>query len=250
MNGRVIAIAGLLAVVIAGGLGFYLHSPRPEREPAADAAAPSEPPRPAAPTVAPETSVETPSRRPARPSAAAKEPAAAPPEPVAAVPVAGTLRIESDVAGADVFIDRKFVGQTPLTVPDIAPGPHQLNVTVAGHDGHSETIDVAPGPRDVRVEFLAVRLAASVKVVHKHGIGSCEGTLSASPEGLRYETSNKGDAFAVPLSGVDAFAVDYVKKNLTLKVKNKTYNFTDPEGNADRLFVFHRDVDKARSRLP
>ena len=27
------------------------------------------------------------------------------------------------------------------------------------------------------------------------------------------------------------------------------FYFTDPEGNADRLFVFHRDVDKARSRL-
>ena len=31
--------------------------------------------------------------------------------------------------------------------------------------------------------------------------------------------------------------------------KGKLFNFTDPEGNADRLFVFHRDVDKARARL-
>lgn len=168
---------------------------------------------------------------------------------MAAAPVTATLRIESDVPGADVFIDRKFVGQTPLTVPDVAPGAHQLNVTVAGHDGHSETIEVAAGPRDVRVDFLAVRLAASVKVVHKHGIGSCEGMLSASPEGLRYETSNAGDAFTSPLSGVSTFSVDYLKKNLTVRVKNKTYNFTDPEGNADRLFVFHRDVEKARTRL-
>ena len=29
----------------------------------------------------------------------------------------------------------------------------------------------------------------------------------------------------------------------------KQYDFTDPDGNADRLFVFHRDVDKARQRL-
>ena len=27
------------------------------------------------------------------------------------------------------------------------------------------------------------------------------------------------------------------------------YNFTDPRGNADSLFVFQRDVDKARQRL-
>jgi len=30
---------------------------------------------------------------------------------------------------------------------------------------------------------------------------------------------------------------------------SKRYDFTDPDGNADRLFVFHRDVDKARERL-
>jgi hypothetical protein len=29
----------------------------------------------------------------------------------------------------------------------------------------------------------------------------------------------------------------------------KRYDFTDPDGNADRLFVFHRDVEKARQRL-
>jgi hypothetical protein len=44
--------------------------------------------------------------------------------------------------------------------------------------------------------------------------------------------------------------VDYLDKNLRVKVRNgKTYNFTDPDGNADRLFVFHRDVDKVRQRL-
>jgi hypothetical protein len=46
------------------------------------------------------------------------------------------------------------------------------------------------------------------------------------------------------------FQVDYLEKNLRLALKSgKQYNFTDPEGNADRLFVFHRDVEKARERL-
>ena len=39
-------------------------------------------------------------------------------------------------------------------------------------------------------------------------------------------------------------------KQLKLKLqKGKQYEFTDPDGNADRLFVFHRDVEKARERL-
>ena len=44
--------------------------------------------------------------------------------------------------------------------------------------------------------------------------------------------------------------MDYQDKNLRVKVrKGKQYNFTDPDGNSDRLFVFHRDVDAARQRL-
>jgi hypothetical protein len=41
-----------------------------------------------------------------------------------------------------------------------------------------------------------------------------------------------------------------LNKNLRVQVrKGKRYDFTDPQGNADRLFVFHRDVDKVRERL-
>jgi hypothetical protein len=44
--------------------------------------------------------------------------------------------------------------------------------------------------------------------------------------------------------------VNYLDKNLKVKIKGgKQYNFTDPMGNADSLFVFQRDVDKARQRL-
>ena len=40
------------------------------------------------------------------------------------------------------------------------------------------------------------------------------------------------------------------EKNLKVKLpKGKQFNFTDPQGNADHLFVFHRDVEKARERL-
>jgi len=52
------------------------------------------------------------------------------------------------------------------------------------------------------------------------------------------------------MADLEQFQVDYQEKNLKVKVRRgKQYNFTDPDGNADRLFVFHRDVDKARQRL-
>ena len=74
--------------------------------------------------------------------------------------------------------------------------------------------------------------------------------LTATLDGLRYDTSNKGDAFNLPYPQVEQFAVDYLKKNLSVKQKGgKTWNFTDKNDNADALFVFHRDVEAARKKL-
>ncbi len=80
--------------------------------------------------------------------------------------------------------------------------------------------------------------------------GRAQGQLVATPQGLRYDTDDKDDRFTAALGDLESFAVDYPDKNLKIKIrKGKQYNFTDPDGNADRLFVFQRDVDKARQRL-
>jgi len=137
-----------------------------------------------------------------------------------------------------------------MTTTDVKPGTHQINVSAPGYDQYAQSIELTPGSRDVMVRFKEVRLDAKADVVHKHGIGSCRGTLIATPQGLRYDTTNKGDAFMVPLANLEVFQVDYLEKNLKVKIKGgKQYNFTDPMGNADTLFVFQRDVDKARQRL-
>ena len=151
---------------------------------------------------------------------------------------------------AQVFIDRQFVGTTPLTAENVKPGTHQVNVTAEGFDGIAQTIDVEPGPRDLTFRFREVRLDATLAVVHKHRRGSCQGRLVATADGIRYETADKEAAFTASLNDLEAFQVDYQDKNLRIKLrKGKQFNFTDPDGNADRLFVFHRDVEKARQRF-
>ena len=158
------------------------------------------------------------------------------------------LQVNSDVPGASVFLDRQFVGTTPLTLRGLTAGSKQLNVTATGHEGYAETIELAEGTNRVNVEFLKVRLNASIPVVHRHRMGSCQGTLAATTRGITYDTTNKGDAFSIPLAELDEFEVDYLKKNLRIKRREgKTWNFTND--NADALFVFHRDVAKARDRL-
>jgi hypothetical protein len=161
----------------------------------------------------------------------------------------GRVRVESDVAGADVFVDRKFVGKAPMELPELAPGPHQINVSAEGYEGYAETIDVSPGRHTVSVRFKEIRLAEELDVVHRHALGSCSGRLSASVAGIRYETENAKDTFEAPLSAIERLEVDYLKKSLTLRLQRRTYNFAPRDGDADRLIVFREHVEKARLRL-
>jgi len=161
-----------------------------------------------------------------------------------------TLQVDVDVPDAQVFVDRVFIGKAPLTTTDVKPGSHRLNVSATGYEGVAQSIDVKPGAQQVTVKLREVRLDAGLDVIHKHRMGSCKGKLIATPQGMRYDSSDKDDAFRTGLLDLDTFEVDYLKKNLRIKLKSgKSYDFTDPDGNADRLFVFHRDVDKARERL-
>ena len=226
-----------------------MDAPEPEEAPVvatAPAAAPA--PAPRAPDLPPSTPEPAPL---SAPPPVAVAPVAETLPPVAeAPPDVGTLRIDSDVPGAQVFIARQFVGAAPVVAENVTPGSHQLNVSAAGFDSIATAIDVVPGEREIVVKLREVRLDSSLDVIHKHRFGSCRGRLVATPQGLRYETSNQNDAFAAELLDLEAFQVDYLDKNLSLKLpEGRQYDFTDPEGDADRLFVFHRDVEKARERL-
>src|SRR5688500_13637741 len=257
MNPRVLAAALGAAVVIGGAVWLLLpgasRSSQPAiGEPVATAPSTGAAEGGASPTPTPEAPVAGAARAPRRPGGGGAPAAAAPPSEAPAAPaaVAGSLRIDSDVPGAQVFIDRQFVGTTPVTAENVSPGTHQLNVSAEGFDGVARTIEVEPGRRDLTIRFREVQLDARVAVVHKHRMGACTGTLTATPAGLRYETADKDDPFSVAFVDVETFQVDYTEKNLRVKLrKGKQHNFTDPDGNADRLFVFHRDVDKARQRL-
>jgi len=252
MNRSVLLIAAVLAAAVLVGI-LVLRRPAPAvlSTPTSPEASPSSGPASATPG----TTATAPPSAPARlrrvptPDAAPDATAPVVEAPPPAVDVA-TLRIDSDVPGAQVFIDRQFIGAAPITAENVKPGSHQLNVSAEGFEGIAQTIDVMPGSRDITVRFREVRLDAKIAVIHKHRLGSCKGELVATPQGLRYDTSDKGDAFAVTLGDLESFQVDYLDKSLKVKLrKGKQYNFSDPEGNADHLFVFHRDVDKVRGRL-
>jgi hypothetical protein len=194
---------------------------------------------------------------PARPSAASPSPTPRAPSP--STPAAGTpatpraagdlarLRIDADVPRASVFFDHNFLGRTPVEVRDVVPGSHRLNVSAEGHEMYAETLEITPGPHDVMVRFKQVRLDEALDVVHRHGIGSCQGRLIATPAGLRYETDHQEDAFNRSFDDLEPLEVDSQKKNLRVRMRGgKTYNFTTKAPTAADLLRFQQKVELAR----
>jgi len=241
---RLFAIAAIAAAIVVAVVVVQLHAPTPVPETAKPAPAVkpvpppavSEPPR-TAPTPAP------------FPKASASKPAA--PAPAAeAPPTTGTLHITSDVPDTSVFIDRQFLGTAPITAKNLTPGTHHLNMSATGYDGVFQDITVEAGEHDLAISLKEIKLDEKIAVVHKHLTGSCRGTLIATPQQLRYDTTDKNDGFAVALTDLETFEADYIAKNLKLKIrKGKTYNFADADDNVERLYTFQKTVDKVRQKL-
>lgn len=252
----------LLALALAAGVMAWYAVNRPAR-PAAPAASPAAATPPGGtPTTGndPAATTERPATAPApaRPlpgksgrDADRSRPA---PAPSTSAPAAREFRVTSDVPGAYVFLDRKFLGTTPFSSRDVAPGTYQLNVQTEGRPPVVRSVEVLPqGLTEVAITLAvpaataaaATPFSASVAVVHQHAMGSCEGTLRATGDVLSYDTPHK-DAFTLPYASVESLAVDYTEKRLRLKQRGgRTWNFTTRAANADPLFVFHRDVEAA-----
>ena len=234
-RGLVIALLVVLAVV-AIAAAAWLFTRRPAEAPKAAPMAPRArtSPTPRATPLAPAAPVARATPRPR-----------AEPRPEAAAP---TLRVDSDVPGASVFLDRKFLGTTPVETRDFEPGPHRLNASADGYDMYGETVELAAGPNELTIRFKEVKLDEHVDVVHKHGVGSCRGRLLATTAGLRYEADKAGDSFALAFASLEPLQVDYLGKSLRVKQRGgKAWNFTGDS--ADALLAFQKAVEAARKRL-
>ncbi len=56
-----------------------------------------------------------------------------------------TLSITSTPAGATLYLNSVILGVTPLTVPDLTPGMHQIKLTYAGYSDHQSSVVLSPG---------------------------------------------------------------------------------------------------------
>lgn len=244
---RPLAISlALVAAVVLGAawmLGVF-DGPRETPAGTSDVPATSAPaePAPAAPS-APATS------RAPRPEPRASDDVPEIRTPLPPPPTTGSLTIESDVVGADVFIDNAFVGKVPASVDAVTPGRRKISVSAPGYETVTEFVDVSPGPAVVRIDLKMIRLDRRVSVTHRHRMGSCEGTLIASPSGLQYTTDRRQDAFTARLTDIDAIEADYLARSLKVTFGGRTHTFTVPQERVDQMYELYQDVEKAREQL-
>jgi PKD repeat protein len=90
---------------------------------------------------------------------------------VGAAGTGGTLIVSSVPEGANVYIDGKSAGMTPLTLSDILPGQHILLLTRQGYTDASRSVSVSAGSE--------TRVAVDMTVARKTpGFAAAAGVLS------------------------------------------------------------------------
>jgi len=104
----------------------------------------------------------------------------------------GTLLISADVNGAEVLVDGKSVGTAPVVVPDLTPGPHTVEVKMAGAQAWKQVIVVRSGKtRTVRANVGAtipktglLKVVCNVPGAEVYVDGEQKGVCPASVKGL------------------------------------------------------------------
>lgn len=128
------------------------RAPAPRATPAAPSATARETPAPRPATALPVRRTEA--APAARPGAERPSPA----RPVRAPAVAsgpGSLQVVSRPAGAQVLLDGRVIGRTPLMVPDVGGGQHDVRLELAGFRPWATSVQVTAGNR--------TRVAASLE---------------------------------------------------------------------------------------
>ena len=60
-------------------------------------------------------------------------------------PITGILKVDSVPEGADVYVDHKYLGTTPLRVPDLEQGTHKIGLIRTGYVEWASDVEVTDG---------------------------------------------------------------------------------------------------------
>jgi hypothetical protein len=63
-------------------------------------------------------------------------------------PSLGSLSLSTSPQGADIYIDSRYVAQSPSVIPGLTPGSHSLRLHKAGYDEYLSTFTITAGQRN------------------------------------------------------------------------------------------------------
>ena len=117
-------------------------------------------------------------------------------EEIAATPTPsapGSLIVTSDPWNARVYLDGEYQGRAPTTIGNVAPGPHELIVTLEDYSDFVDVVDVTSG--------MSTSVKASLKLAQPKITITIDSAQSGytSPRcnwEIRGTVSNTGDAVA------------------------------------------------------
>lgn len=74
------------------------------------------------------------------------------------------LRIETRPPGATVWLDGRAVGETPLSIKDVLPGPHQVRLSLEDHSPAELAFEVLEGSNPPPLRFVMPALVAPAEI--------------------------------------------------------------------------------------
>ena len=91
------------------------------------------------------------------------------PTPAPTTPAVGGIIITSTPAGSQVYVDNQFRGVSPVTLYNVAPGTHVINLNLAGYTDWSTSVDVQPN-QIVQVPATLLPVSGTTPVPTKVGL--------------------------------------------------------------------------------
>jgi len=127
-----------------------------------------------------------------------------------------TVSIKSSVDGADVIMDEKLIGQTPLAKEvELEPGKHTVRLTREGYEPSEQTLEMKAGESlsldfslvEIKPEIVPVQPAAPVKPVpeKKKGMSGAFWTMFSMTLGIG---ATAGAFYGIRQPFIDSFKSD------------------------------------------
>lgn len=117
------------------------------------------------------------------------------------VPATGALTIRSEPGDAQVYLNGKFSGLTPLTIPDLSPGSYSIRVEMSGYLTKNETVEVIAGENSE----VSCTLTQSVPATRQETINQTATPPSEKPVDL--PTTSTGFPVAGSVLGISAASI-------------------------------------------